>query len=364
MKARTSRGGGQAPAPALSALVEAALGEGALAAAVHSDDWPDPAPCASLRGEVWGLALGDIARDILARPSRRFRARLYEVCWRLADGGGEPPASLAAAVEIIHAGSLIVDDIEDGSHVRRGGRALHLEHGLGRALNAGNWMYFWALRLVEEADLAPRCVRARFVSEVVRAMHDCHLGQGLDLSVTIARVPQGAVYQTVATSTMLKTGALMALAARLGAMAAAASPTREAALARFGRRLGLGLQMLDDFGNLTGGSEGNTAKALEDLRNGRPTWPWAIAAQTLSPAAFTSLQVRAGMVARNDIDVTVDGRARALAAELKMAVGRTGRRQAASYLEGALDDLAAAVGPREELALIADEIRRLEASYG
>src|SRR5450432_3142069 len=60
-------------------------------------------------------ALADSARDLLGRPSRKFRARLCELAWRLADGVGEIPAFLPAAIEVIHAGSLIVDDIEDKS---------------------------------------------------------------------------------------------------------------------------------------------------------------------------------------------------------------------------------------------------------
>jgi geranylgeranyl pyrophosphate synthase len=353
-----------APVTALSALVDRALSPAELRAAVHAEDWPDPSAAAPLPRELWGLALGDVARDILSRPSRKFRAHLCELGWRLGDGAGELPPVVPALVEIIHAGSLVVDDIEDGSRERRGGPALHLEHGLPRALNGANWMYFWALRLIDQIDAGPLAGRERIFREVVRAMHDSHLGQALDLTISVARLPQSAMYRTVATSTMLKTGSLTELAARLGAMVAGASEARVEVLARFGRRIGLGLQMLDDFGNLTGGSEGNASKALEDLRNGRATWPWALAARTMPPATFSELAGRVRMLARNDVDDHEDGRARAQAAELRMAVGLSGRRQAESYLQVALDQLAQAVGPRPELALVASEIQRLEATYG
>ena len=352
------------PGTALSALVDAALAPARLAAAAHPEDWPDPPAAAALPRTLWNAALGDVARDILSRPSRQFRARLCELAWRLGDGPGDPPPLMAAVVEIIHAGSLIVDDIEDSSPERRGGAALHVEHGLPRALNGGNWMYFWALRLAREIEPLPPAARERLHHEIVEAMHDCHLGQALDLGSSIGRLPQSAVYRTVATSTTLKTGSLMGLAARLGALVAGAQAGREEALARFGRRLGLGLQMLDDFGNLTGGSDGTAAKALEDLRNGRPTWPWAIAARTLPTATFSELQGRARMLPRNDVDERDGGRTRSLAAELRMAVGLSGRRQAAAYLQAALDDLAREVGPRSELDLVAGEIERLENAYG
>jgi geranylgeranyl pyrophosphate synthase len=358
-------------ATGLSALVDEALASSALGRAAHFEDWPEqpvtptwPASSAwpALPRAVWDRALGDVARDILGRPSRRFRARMCELGWRLCDGRGEVPASLPALVEILHAGSLIVDDIEDGSTLRRGAPAVHLVHGVPRTLNAGTWMYFWALELVEQLPV-PRATRTRIRDAMAQALHHGHLGQALDLSVSIGRMPRALVYRTVATSTMLKTGALMELAAVTGALAAAASADYVDALAQFGRRLGLGLQMLDDFGNLTAPTpEGSDAKALEDLRNGRPTWPWAHAALELSAAAFSGLQESARALCEGeDPDGT---RARALAAELKMAVGMKGRRQAAAYLDNALGELRARVGERDELALLASEIERLEVSYG
>ena len=350
----------------LPALVDEALSSMALERAAHLEDWPEPpAPSASwptLPRAVWDRALGDVARDILGRPSRQFRARMCELGWRLADGPGEVPTLLPALVEIVHAGSLIVDDIEDGSQLRRGTTAVHLIHGVPRALNTGTWMYFWALHLVEQLPL-PRPTRARIRDAVGEALHRGHLGQALDLSVSIGRTPRALVYRAVATGTMLKTGALMELAAVAGALAAGASDARIEALARFGRRLGLGLQMLDDFGNLTAPTpEASDAKALEDLRNDRPTWPWALAALELDAGAFSQLQASARALREGgDPDGT---RARALAAALRMAVGMKGRRQAADYLESALGGLREQVGERDELDLLASEIERLEVSYG
>jgi geranylgeranyl pyrophosphate synthase len=151
----------------------------------------------------------------------------------------------------------------------------------------------------------------------------------------------------------------------MGAIVAGAPPEREEALARFGRRLGVALQMLDDLGNLTGGSEGNEGKALEDLRNGTPTWPWAFAARALDATAFADLQADARAVSERR-DEADGARARALAAKLRMAVGQEGRREASRALADALADLTAALGDeaRPELALLATELQRLEVSYG
>jgi hypothetical protein len=120
--------------------------------------------------------------------------------------------------------------------------------------------------------------------------------------------------------------------------------------------------MLDDFGNLTAGSDGNAAKAREDLRNGTPTWPWALAAERLDDAAFASLQAAARTVVDSSDADSAD--ARALAARLRSTVGFEGRRLSSRYLAGALADLGAAIGDAPELVVVASEIRRLEASYG
>jgi|GEM_PF-394887 len=349
-------------------LVERTLAPERLQLLCHPEDWPHLVPAtsgaaATLSAATWERAVTEIARDILSRPSHQFRARMCALAWRLADGEGEVPAVLPFMVEVIHSGSLIVDDIEDGSRERRGGPCLHLLHGTPLALNAGTWMYFWAIDLVQKVPVEA-AVQESLRRAVVETMYGCHLGQSLDLSVRVGALPRSAVYRTVASTTALKTGALMELAARLGALAAGADASRVEALARFGRRLGMGLQMLDDFGNLNAPhADDASGKSLEDLRNGRPTWPWALAAEELDEPEFARLQASArGLLADGaDPDGT---RARALAAALRMAVGLKGRRQTKLYLQQALGELRSHVGDREELGALARELDRLEEAYG
>ena len=69
----------------------------------------------------WRKALFDPLGEASRRPGKEFRGRLTEIAWALAGGRGPAPVELGAAVEALHLGSLIVDDIEDGSARRRGG---------------------------------------------------------------------------------------------------------------------------------------------------------------------------------------------------------------------------------------------------
>jgi hypothetical protein len=81
----------------------------------------------------------------LSRPGKRIRACLLQAGFELAGGRGKPPELMLDFVELLHAGSLVIDDIEDDSDSRRGQPTLHRQLGIPIALNAGNWMYFSAL---------------------------------------------------------------------------------------------------------------------------------------------------------------------------------------------------------------------------
>ncbi|HYQ27458.1 MAG TPA: polyprenyl synthetase family protein, partial [Polyangiaceae bacterium] len=235
---------------------------------------------------LWDAALVGPLLDFLGRPGKEFRARLVVMAWQLSGRNQSPPAELPLIVEALHCGSLIVDDIEDQSNERRGAPALHCRYGLPRALNAGNFLYFWALELLSRLNLPP-ITELALHRAFSRTLLACHQGQALDLSVDVTRLEQREVLPTVSAVTQLKTGKLCELAALMGALTAGAPQSRARAIADFAQELGVGLQMLDDLGGIT--SERRAHKGHEDLRHARPTWPWAWAAETMAPHAFEEL---------------------------------------------------------------------------
>lgn len=245
-----------------------------------------PTESGTLPRRYWQKALGAPLQDFLGRGSKMFRASMTAWAWRAAGGCGDLPAAFPLAVEALHAGSLIVDDIEDGALERRGDTALHERYGLAPALNAGNWLYCWPMRLLGEAGLAPEQELAA-LKQVAAVQHRCHLGQGLDVALKVQDIDQSDMAQVARTKTALKTGALMGLSAYLGALAADRDGVACEAFSGFGERLGNVLQMLDDAGSIT--SEDRAAKAREDLVTGAPTWPWAWAAEQLDAGAYGEL---------------------------------------------------------------------------
>ncbi|MGL4551278.1 MAG: polyprenyl synthetase family protein [Gemmataceae bacterium] len=312
-----------------------------------------PAPVGVPQG-LWDEALAGPVREFLARPGKRFRYRLVELSWKACGGEGDPPAALPLLVELFHAGSLIVDDIEDDSVQRRGQAALHRMIGLPLALNTGNWLYFWPLSLIRTLGL-PAAMELALHRRSADAIRRCHEGQALDLAARVGDLHPGDVRNVALAISEQKTGSLMSLAAAAGAIAAGADETAVEAFASFGERLGVGLQMQNDLSELTGAA--GPLKHPEDLLHGRVTWPWAWAAQRLSAPRFDALQARGARLASGS------GDAAALARDLLAALGDDPGRPVEEWLASAMGDLAREAPAGAALDEIQAELHRLETRY-
>lgn len=303
---------------------------------------------------LWETALAGPVTEFLSRPGKQFRGRLVELAWALAGRSDDPPPSLPLLVELLHAGSLVVDDIEDGSIQRRGRAALHRVVGLPVALNVGNWLYFWPLTLLRELNL-PTAVELELHRLMVEAVRRCHEGQALDLTARIGDLHPSEVRALVRLISEWKTGSLMALAAGLGAAAAGAPADLIVSVSTFGERVGVGLQMQNDLSELTGAA--GPIKHPEDLIHGRVTWPWAWAVDRLSAWAFDALQVRGAKLSEGA------GDAAAVARDLRDALGPDPRQPVREWLCSAFDDLLADVGAHPALSRMKAELFRLETRY-
>jgi geranylgeranyl pyrophosphate synthase len=303
---------------------------------------------------IWNEALLDPLRDFLRRPSKRFRARLVELGYRLGGGReGAHPIELPLIIECLHAGSLIVDDIEDGSAERRDAPSLHCAYGLPRALNAGNWLYFWPQVLLSRLTLSERARLAAHERLALCLMHS-HEGQALDLSVRVDQLEQADVPTVVRAITRLKTGGLLGFATALGATAAGATKARVDAIAAFGSELGVGLQMLDDVSGVL--NLARRHKATEDLRNGRATWLWAWLAEELEPAAYTAL--------RAEISAVLAGSAsEALLERMRFRIGTIGVRRAREHVRRAVVELGRVIGDGAWRDEVLDQFAWLERRY-
>jgi geranylgeranyl pyrophosphate synthase len=204
----------------------------------HRATEPEPS-CVRAPYRFWQAGIFQPLHHVLATEGKRLRAELIELSYQIAGGSGHVPLELIEFVELLHAGTLVIDDIEDGSAVRRGQPTLHQIVGTPLAINTGNWMYFSALEKIQDLPLPPDRLMAVY-QETISTIRRGHEGQALDLTAKIGQMDRSEVYPTVREISTLKTGGVTALAAKLGAALAGADPSCQRAFHAFGMHLGVG----------------------------------------------------------------------------------------------------------------------------
>jgi geranylgeranyl diphosphate synthase, type II len=197
-----------------------------------------------------------VARAIaysLAGEGKRLRGMLLLAAYRAAGGMGDASA-LAAAVEVVHAYSLVHDDLPcmDDDDMRRGRPTVHRVHGVAAATAAGLAMVPLAALTAARGAYTlglDAAVVAHLLRELMKASGGGGMvgGQLLDLegeerSLSLAELER---------MHRAKTGALIAASVSIGGIAADAAPGQLAALQQFGASIGLAFQIADDVLDLT-----------------------------------------------------------------------------------------------------------------
>lgn len=215
-------------------------------------------------------------RYSLTGEGKRLRALLLLAAYEAAGGGSGDACELAAAVEVVHAYSLIHDDLPcmDDDDVRRGRPTVHRVFGVAAATAAGLAMVPLAALCAADAarglGLGP-AAEGEIVAELMRAAGAGGMigGQLLDL----AGEGRSLALEELERVHTAKTGALITAAAVIGGRAAGAGPERLAALARYGRAVGLAFQITDDVLDLTATSDQLGKTAGRDLALAKSTYP-------------------------------------------------------------------------------------------
>ena len=257
------------------------------------------------------------------------------------------------AIELLHAGSLIIDDVEDGSDERRGHPALHHLVGTPLAINTGNWMYFRSMEMLGELQLSSTSY-AEIAARTVKTIRKCHEGQALDIGIQVDELHQREVVPVADAIATWKTGGLMALASWLGASVADASYELSRAMDRFGMQLGVILQMINDLAELRALTAWKGR--CDDLRNRRVTWAWAWLASLSRAEDFLWLQQQASHVDN-------DAQARRLAGRILACVEQHGESIIRGKLAKAHVELADVVGDHYELQRLINRIEEVLVRY-
>lgn len=206
-----------------------------------------------------------------AAAGKRIRPLL--VLLAAAAVGGEWRRALpsAAAVELLHNFSLIHDDIEDQSPLRRGRITVWQKWGIPLAINAGDAMYALAFQALEglkqTVDGQTELRSTQILTETC-----VKLTGGQHLDITLEHAP-GVDLDTYFAMIAGKTAALLSCSLRLGAIAGGASAKQEVELGKFGQFLGLGFQVWDDWLGIWGIADEIGKSVESDLVAGKKTLP-------------------------------------------------------------------------------------------
>lgn len=234
--------------------------------------------------ELLDRSLFEPVRDFKCRQGKRIRGSLLQISYEMAGGIGDVPCSVSDAIESLHAGSLVIDDVQDDSRSRRGHATMHHSIGVPLAINAGNWMYFQALECLSNSPLSAE-MRSRLIEAMIHTARRCHEGQAIDIHARVDEVPVEHWEATANAISLMKTGSLVELAVRMGCIAADAPDRLLSVLPMLGRRIGIALQMRNDLDELASiaqrrpGDNSEDTIRDDDLRNARMTWPWVWACQ-------------------------------------------------------------------------------------
>ena len=197
-------------------------------------------------GEADPGRLIEAMRYAVLQGGKRMRPVLVAAACEAAGGKRDAARAGACALELIHAYSLVHDDLPamDDDAERRGKPTVHVAFGEANAILVGDALLTHAFAILagaEELDAAARIASVAVLAECagVRGMvggqaRDLALGQAIDDLAVLERVHAE------------KTGGLYAAAGALGAIAAGAGPSEVAALRRYGLEFGIAFQHADD----------------------------------------------------------------------------------------------------------------------
>jgi len=194
-------------------------------------------------------------RYAVLTPGKRIRPLLLLATYRACGGGSGAACSLACGVELVHAYSLVHDDLPcmDDDVLRRGRPTVHVRFGVEMAVLTGAALMPLAMSSICRAgramDLSDTIVR-RLIRELADASGAAGMvgGQLRDLQAEGREVSTAELDRIH----LGKTAELIAAASAMGAIAAAAEPALERRMRRFGRKLGLAFQAVDDILDCTG----------------------------------------------------------------------------------------------------------------
>jgi farnesyl diphosphate synthase len=226
---------------------------------------PEPVPAPA--------GLGDAMRYAVLDGGKRLRPLLVLAACEAVDGNPAAALRVACAVELIHAYSLVHDDMPcmDNDVLRRGKPTVHVQFGEAQALLAGDALQALAFELLTPDDdsvaAATQATLCRMLAQAA-GYQGMAGGQAIDL----ASVGKALSSEQLHDMHRLKTGALLQASVMMGAACGALTPLAQNALRDYGAAMGLAFQVVDDILDVTADSATLGKTAGKDAAQDKPTF--------------------------------------------------------------------------------------------
>lgn len=285
--------------------------------------------------------------DLLDRGGKRLRPAMAFLACECVGGRREDARGAAAAVELLHNMTLVHDDIEDQSELRRGKPCIHITYGIPMAINVGDAMLIKVFEIANQAAIPENRCR-KLVSLVAKRAYEITWGQAYEFNMWNRKdVREDEVIRLLRN----KTGALTGLSTEAGAIAGGGTEQQRKLLGEFGETIGIGFQIIDDVLNVSGNVKEYGKEIGGDIREGKKT---ILAAHLLRVATEKDRKLFTHLLGKKNITKNETRKA----IELYEKYGSIGyaKAQAETYLSSALETLnkLPRSEPRERLASIAD----------
>lgn len=233
--------------------------------------------------------LGEAMRYGVLDGGKRLRPLLVLAACEAVDGSGEAAMRAAVAVELIHAYSLVHDDMPcmDNDVLRRGKPTVHVRFGEAQAMLAGDAMQALAFEvLTPDAGVEP-ALQARLCALLARSAG--HAGMAGGQAIDLASIGRPLDEQCLRDMHRRKTGALLQASVMMGAACGRANAQTVSALSDYGAAIGLAFQVVDDILDVTQESQTLGKTAGKDLHANKPTY---VSVLGLEAARRQAIQLR------------------------------------------------------------------------